>query len=95
MKPKHFDNEEASAGGLAGLVTLFLMFGFFTFCLGFGVDVIVTTGNDLAGQGFLNQDALNTIKILAIIFGDLPIIYLLMIGLDHIFTAKRDTTGEV
>ena len=95
MIKKRFDNEEASAGGLAGLVVLFLMFGFFTFCLGFGVDVIVNTANGMAGQGFLNQDALNTIKILAIIFGDLPIIYLLMVGLDHIFTAKRDTTGEV
>ena len=95
MHNKKYDNESAVAGGLGGLVVLFLMFGFFTFCLGFGVDVIINTANGLGGQGFLNQDALNTIKFLAIIFGDLPILYLLMLGLDHIFSAKRDTTGEV
>ena len=95
MKLPKIDNEEASAGGLGGLVVLFLMFGFFTFCLAFGVDIVVSTANDMAGQGFLNQDALNTVKFLGIIFGDLPIIYLFMLGLDHIFTAKRETTGGV
>lgn len=95
MNVKKFDNESAVAGGLGGLVVLFLMMGFFTFCLGFGVDVIVSTANTMGTQGFLNQDALNTIKFLAIIFGDLPILYLLMLGLDHIFSAKKETTGEV
>ena len=95
MINRKFDNESAVAGGLGGMVVLFLMFGFFTFCLGFGVDIIVNTANSMGGQGFLNQDTLNTIKFLAIIFGDLPILYLLMLGLDHIFSAKRETTGEV
>jgi hypothetical protein len=93
--PKLLKNDDASAGGIAGLALNFVFFSFICIILGKVMDILVRTSNSFIGKFVMSADAVNTMSTLVIIFYILPIIYLVFLVINHLLIGKKETTGEV
>jgi len=88
-------NEEASSGGLAGLVLNFVFFSFMCVILGKLMDKYVEINNSFIGVFPLSQDAINTMTNISTVFKLLPFIFLIFLVINHIVISNRDSAGEV
>lgn len=87
-------NEEASSGGLAGLILNFIFFSFLCVILGGVMDIFISTNNSFIGVFIMSQDSINTMTTLSTIFKALPFIYLIFLIINHFVIANRDSSGE-
>jgi hypothetical protein len=87
-------NEEASAGGLAGLILNFVFFSFLCVILGTVMDKLISVNNGFIGGFAMSQDAINTMTNISLIFKALPFIYLIFLVINHFVIANRDSSGE-
>lgn len=88
-------NEDASSGGLAGLILNFVFFSFICVIIGKVIDIFVATENSFIGSFAMSQDAINSMSNLSTIFKALPFIYLIFLVINHFVIANRDSSGEV
>jgi len=88
-------NEEASSGGLAGLILNFVFFSFICIILGKVMDMYVQVNNSFIGVFPMSQDAINSMTNLSLIFNVLPFIYLIFLVINHLVISNRDSSGEV
>jgi hypothetical protein len=88
-------NEEASAGGLGGLVLVFGFFSFFCIVVGVVMDKYVEVNNSFIGVFPMSQDAINTMTYISWIFKAMPFIFLLFLIVNHIVIANKESSGEV
>jgi hypothetical protein len=88
-------NEEASSGGLAGLILNFVFFSFMCVIIGGVMDAFVAAENGFIGSFSMSQDAINTMSNISNIFKALPFIFLIFLVINHFVIANRDSSGEV
>jgi hypothetical protein len=88
-------NDEASSGGLAGLILNFVFFSFLCVIIGKVMDTYVSVNNSFIGVFAMSQDAINSMTYISNIFKALPFIYLIFLVINHYVISNRDSTGEV
>lgn len=88
-------NDDASSGGLAGLVLNFVFFSTICVILGKVLDILIKTNNSFIGKIPISGDAVNSMTNISIIFNFIPFIYLIFLVLNHIVISNRDSAGEV
>lgn len=88
-------NDEASSGGLAGLVLNFVFVSFICVILGKVMDSLVNLNNSFIGNFNISGDAINSLTTLSFIFTIIPFIYLFFLIINHIVISNRDSTTEV
>lgn len=93
---KH-SNDQASAGGLAGIFILFIVCGIFIAFLGPVVDSTNNANNGLIGATGLpmSQDRISTLGILSGAFGIMAFMILLAAGINYWIVSIRDQSQEV
>jgi hypothetical protein len=87
-------NDDASSGGLAGLVLNFVFFSFICIILAKVMDRLIILNNSFIGSFNMSGDAVNSLTTISFIFTILPIIYLVFLVINHIVISNRDSTGE-
>lgn len=81
-----------SAGSTLGLVINFILFSILSSVLGFAVDILVTIANNSPDMG---MDALTLLSQLHVIWVAGPIIYLIVLIINHIVVSNSEMGGEV
>ena len=91
------NNEDASAGGLAGLFIIFLVCAFFTAALGPVVDNINHVNNRMTNTPGLpmSQERMTTMELLSFAFGIMAFMILIASGINYIVVSMRQDSGDV
>jgi len=94
---KRHHNEDASAGGLAGLFILFCVCSLFTAFLAPVVDKTTETNNAMIGTPGLpmSQERMDTMEMLSDAFAAMAFMILIALGLNFWVAAIRDQSSEV
>jgi hypothetical protein len=88
-------NDEASAGGILTLVTVFLLAGILFLLIGFSVDRIVLVALKMfAGTGS-SQLRFDMVNLQLVIFRAEPFVLLIGLGINHWVNALREYSGAV
>lgn len=91
-----FNNDEASAGGLAGIFILFVVCSVFIAFLGPVVDMMGVTNNAMIGTGLpMSQDRMNTFYYLTAGFAIMAFMILLAAGINYWIVSIRQQSSEV
>lgn len=89
------DNEEASAGGLLTLVTVFLLAGILFLLIGFAVDKIIMVALRLFSSTGSAQMRYDIVNLMVLVFRAEPFILLIGLGINHWVNALREYSGAV
>ena len=94
---KIHSNEDASAGGLAGLFILFVVCSLFTALLAPVVDKTTETNNGMIGMPGLpmSQERVDTLQTLSNAFAVMAFVILLALGFNYWVASIRDQSSEV
>lgn len=94
---KRHNNENASAGGLAGLFILFCVCSLFTAFLAPVVDKTTETNNAMIGSPGLpmSQERVDTLGMLSDAFAAMAFVILIALGINFWIAAIRDQSSEV
>lgn len=91
-----FPNDEASAGGLAGIGLLFIVCGLFIAMLGPVVDESGNVNNMMIGSGLpVSQDRMDTLGFLTDAFAIMGFMILLASGINYWINSIRDQNSDV
>jgi hypothetical protein len=92
----HLTNEEASAGGLAGIFILFVVCSIFIAFLGPVVDMLGVTNNAMITAGMpMSQDRVNTMFYLTSGFAIMAFLILLAAGINYWIVSIQSQSSEV
>jgi len=94
---KRHSNEDASAGGLAGLFILFCVCSLFISFLAPVVDKTTETNNAMIGTPGLpmSQERISTLETLSDAFAAMAFVILIALGINFWIAAIRDQSTEV
>lgn len=92
---KKYNNEDASAGGLVGMIICFGIVGLAFIVIGNAVDQTLLITNSLMNAMAISQDAANTIYYLSVAFAALPFLYLLALLINYLSTSADESGGGV
>lgn len=89
MMKKHIDNEEASAGGIFALVSIFLLAGFIFVVNGFVLDQLTGIANSGIFAGVAaSQLRYDVFNLMVMVFRFQPILVLLALGLNQLMSSN-------
>ena len=92
---KKYDNEDASSGGLIGLIMLIFFGGLiFAACGYISIDIINLANDQMLTGKPISQDSFNTIWVIVTGAMSAPMLYLLYWGIDHLLNAFKEYPGE-
>jgi hypothetical protein len=94
------NNDEASAGGLAGIFILFVVCAFFIGVLGSVVDRSQQTNNAMVTQAAagglpVSQDRVDTMNVLSSAFAVMAFMILIAAGINYWINSIREHSGDV
>lgn len=90
------NNDEASAGGLAGIFILFVVCSLFIGMLGGVVDRMQQTNNAMIGGSLpVSQDRIDTMNNLSGAFAIMAFMILIAAGINYWINSIRDSSGDV
>jgi hypothetical protein len=92
---KKVDNEEASAGGLLTLVTVFILAGILFLLIGFAVDKVIMVGLKLFSSTGDSQMRFDMVNLQLLVFRAEPFVLLIGLGINHWVNALREYSGAV
>lgn len=89
-------NDEASAGGLAGIFILFVVCSLFIGMLGGVVDRMQQTSNAMVGGTLpVSQDRIDTLNALSSAFAIMAFLILIAAGINYWINSIREQSGDV
>lgn len=92
---KKVNNEEASAGGLLTLITVFILAGILFLLIGFAVDKIIMVALRLFSSSGTSQMRFDIVNLQLLVFRAEPIVLLIGLGINHWVNAMREYSGAV
>ena len=87
--------EEASAGGILTLVTVFLLAGTLFVLIGFGVDKFTVLSAQLYTGAATSQMRFDTVSLMIMAMRAEPLLLLLGLGINHWVNASRQYSGII